>query len=104
MANPKLSLEFARKLKRLAPLSDEDLGVLAALPMQVEQVPRFRQLVREGDVPDRCCLLLKGFAGRYKVTANGAKQIVSFHVAGDLLDVQHLLLARADHFVEAITA
>ena len=103
MANPKLTPEFARKLKRLAPLSDEDLGALAALPMQVEQVSRFRQLIREGDVPDRCCLLLKGFAARYKVAANGAKQIVSFHVAGDLLDIQHLLLGEADHSVEAIT-
>jgi CRP-like cAMP-binding protein len=101
--NLKLPMELAKKLKRLGPVPAEDMAALAALPMQVEQVPRYRHLVREGAVPDRCCLLLKGFAARYKLAANGSKQIVSFHVAGDILDIQHLLVAEADHSVEAIT-
>lgn len=93
-----------RKLGRLADLEADDLASLAKLPVQVESVPRLRQLIREGDTPDHCCLLLKGCAGRHKVTATGARQIVSFHIPGDLLDIQHLLLSRADHSVETITA
>jgi len=95
---------LSRKLARLAPLDAADLAALSSLPFQIEAAPRFRQLIREGDTPDRCCLLLKGFAARHKVATDGARQIVSFHIPGDLLDIQHLLLAQADHSVEAITA
>lgn len=94
---------FARKLGRLARLDSEDLAQLNALAVQFEHVPRFKPLVREGDVPERCCLLVRGYAGRYKESAVGLRQIVAFHIPGDLLDVQHLLLEKADHSVEAIT-
>jgi CRP-like cAMP-binding protein len=96
-------VELTRKLERLHPLDREDRARLAALPMRLETVRRFHELVREGQVPDQCCLLVKGYACRYKETPSGARQIVSFHIRGDLLDIQHLLLARADHSIEAIT-
>ena len=90
---------LARKLSRLAALDREDLARLSSLPAQFEHVPRLKALVREGDVPDRCCFLVRGYAARYKETVSGARQIVAFHIAGDLLDVQHLLLERAEHSV-----
>jgi len=91
------------KLDRLATLSDEDRDLLAALPYSVEAVPSATVLVREGTSISRCCLLVEGYACRHKTTAEGKRQIVSFHLPGELLDIQHLLLARADHNVEAIT-
>jgi len=94
---------LTRKLRRLNDLDDDDIAAIGNLRLQVERVERFRELVREGHRPDRCCLLLSGFAARFKVAATGARQIVSFHIPGDLLDIQHLLLARADHSIEAIT-
>jgi CRP-like cAMP-binding protein len=94
---------LTRKLDRLGNLDAEDRARLATLPMIPEQTPRGRRIVREGDEPDRCCLLLDGFASRFKHTADGSRQIVSFHVRGDLLDIQHLLLSRADHSVETLT-
>jgi CRP-like cAMP-binding protein len=92
-----------RKLKRVGLLNADDIAALRALPMRIERVRRFQLLVREGATPDRCCLLVRGYADRYKETPSGKRQIVSFHIAGDLLDIQHLLLAKADHSVEAIT-
>lgn len=92
-----------RELGRFAQLSGDDLRAMDALPVRVERVQRFRDLVVEGQRPDNCCLLVKGYACRYKQTAGGARQIVSFHLAGDLLDIQHLLLERADHSVQTIT-
>lgn len=94
---------LCRKLGRLVELSEEDIALLLALPVKVERVRRHRHLVRERDVPQQCCLLVEGFACRYKTTATGERQIVSFHLAGDMLDVQHLLLEVADHSVQAIT-
>lgn len=97
------SAGLIRKLRRLAPLDSPDRHLLAALPYRLEAVPAGRVLVSEGSIVAQCCLLVEGYACRHKTSADGKRQIVSFHVAGDLLDVQHLLLDRADHNVEAIT-
>lgn len=94
---------LTRKLARFVHLSSEDVLALKALPLREEGVPRFRDLVIEGQAPESCCLLIRGYACRYKETAAGSRQIVSFHLAGDLLDIQHLLLERADHSVQTIT-
>ena len=61
-------------------------------------------LVRERTYPSECCLLIEGYASRNKLATDGGRQIVSFHIAGDILDLQHLYLGRADHDVQAITA
>jgi CRP-like cAMP-binding protein len=94
---------LTEKLERLHTLDEKDREKLAALPMRLERAPRLHRLVREGDRPDHCCLLVEGFASRYKDLRSGARQIVSFHLRGDLLDIQHLLLSEADHSVETIT-
>ena len=104
MATPREAIDtLTRKLQRIAQLSPSDLDRLYKLPIRMERVPRSRLLVREGKQPEHCCLLVSGFAARYKEAANGLRQIVSFHLSGDLLDIQHLLLEKADHSVEAIT-
>lgn len=94
---------FIGKLERLAPVGDAGRRALIELPKRLEVAPAGQLLVREGDVPTDCCVLLEGYACRHKSTRNGARQIVSFHMAGDILDLQHLKLPRADHSVEAIT-
>lgn len=48
-------------------------------------------------------MLLDGYACRHKTTSVGQRQIVSFHIPGDLLDAQHLELERADHNIQTIT-
>lgn len=92
------------KLRRIASLDQEDISRLRGLPMHLQTVKRYCSLIREGEAPERCCLLVKGFAARFKQTVSGSRQIVSFHLSGDLLDIQHLLLSRADHSVETITS
>ena len=92
-----------RKLERLTNLDDDDRRLLMALPHSREKVDAGTFLVREGRDASRCCLLVEGFACRHKTTSDGGRQIVSFHMRGDILDIQHLLLSLADHNVEAIT-
>ena len=94
---------LARKLQRLGRLSEEDVQHVLALPTTVRAVPTGHYLVREGRPATECCVLLSGFACRHKLAATGARQIVSFHLPGDLLDLQHLLLSVADHNVQTIT-
>jgi len=91
------------KLEKLAPLSDAAKAKLKALPFTHMAAAADERLVREGDVATNCCLLLSGYACRHKSAHDGGRQIVSFHHPGDVLDLQHLLLSRADHTVQVLT-
>ena len=89
-----------RKLGRISPLQEEDRRAVSALPITIGSAPSGHYLIREGSSVEQCCLLLKGYACRHKTTSDGNRQIVSFHLPGDILDLQHLLLPRADHNVQ----
>ena len=60
-------------------------------------MPEDQDIVREGDQPTECCLVLDGFVSRYKVLASGKKQILSFHTPGDIPDLQSLHIHVMDH-------
>jgi CRP-like cAMP-binding protein len=91
------------KLHRLVALNPEDEAAIVALPHRASRVSSRATLVAEGDRPKECCLLIDGYAARSKLAADGGRQIVSFHVRGDILDLQHLFLEQADHDVQALT-
>lgn len=91
------------KLQSLGDIGEEDAAAIARLPHRIVSVGAAHHLIREGAKATECCLLLDGYACRHKVAANGGRQIVSFHLRGDILDLQHLLLAVADHNVQTIT-
>ena len=96
-------LPLVRKLESISPLTTEEEQALAELPMQVRDLGADQDIVREGDRPSRCCLLLDGFACRYKLLDEGRRQILSFHVAGDILDLQSLHLDVMDHSHATLT-
>ena len=94
---------MTRKLERLATLNEQDRRALSNLPLTRKRVAARQHLLPEGEDSTTCYVLLSGYACRYKTTSAGARQIVSFHMAGDIVDLQHLLLSRADHSIQAIS-
>src|SRR5215207_2827447 len=90
-----------RKLESIGELSDQDRAALANLPVQVRTLEADEDVVREGDVPSMCCLLLDGFMHRYKVLPDGKRQILALHTPGDMPDLQSLFLHRLDHNLAA---
>ena len=92
------------KLKRLGRLDKADIAAIASLPSKIETGRSGQYIVKEGLQVEACCVLLDGYACRNKLTQEGRRQIVSFHMAGDILDLQHFLLQRSDHNVQLITA
>ena len=91
------------KLESIFTLTHEERQVLADLPMQVQDLRADQDIVREGDRPSRCCLLLEGFACRYSTTHNGTRQILSFHIPGEMPDLQSIHLKTMDHTLQTIT-
>jgi CRP-like cAMP-binding protein len=92
-----------RKLEYSGPLSDSDREAVLALPHTLKSIEPQGYIVREGDKPSHSCLLRTGFVYRHKIVANGARQICSIHMAGDIVDLQNSLLGTADHNVQALT-
>jgi CRP-like cAMP-binding protein len=86
-----------RKLESIAPLAPEEKAAILRLPLRLKTLPADQDIVREGDTPSECCLLVEGFACRYNVTAEGKRQILSFHISGDIPDLQSLHLTVLDH-------
>lgn len=92
-----------RKFERRAPLDDGDRAALRALPFERRTYEAGRYLVREGSAAEMSTLILSGYAYRQKLTDNGDRQIVSFHIAGDFIDLEGSLLRIADHNVQSLT-
>lgn len=95
---------LARKLALRARLDEADKAAVLALPYARRTYEPAVYLVREGEPPRKhCSFVVSGFAFRQKLSVQGSRQIVSLHMAGDLLDLQHLFLNKADHNVQALT-
>jgi CRP-like cAMP-binding protein len=92
-----------RRLDRRGGLAEGDRRAIEALPYSIRTFPAGGHFIRDGDRPEACCLLLSGFACRYKITGEGARQILSFHLPGEFVDLQNSLLGVADHSVQALT-
>ncbi len=84
-------------------LSEEELAALLGLPMQIESIRADQDIVREGDRPTRSCLILEGYAATYKMTPSGKRQIVAFHIAGDIPDLQSAQLEVLDTSLGTLT-
>lgn len=99
------NLDFlAQRLSQRSALSEEDCRAVSALPFVLRSQNPNAYLVREGEPPrPHCSFVLSGLAFRHKLTFNGTRQIVSIHLRGDLLDLQHLFLNVADHSIQALT-
>jgi CRP-like cAMP-binding protein len=86
-----------RKLRNNTNLDQDDIEAIRALPLQIKNLPANTNIVKEGDRPTHCCLIITGFGVRSKVTDGGKRQIVSVDVTGDIPDLQSLHLHVMDH-------
>ena len=92
-----------RKLESIFTLTGEERQALIDLPMQVQELRADQDIERERVRVSRSCALLEGFACRYKITGEGKRQIMSFHIPGDVPDLQSIHLKTMDHSLQTIT-
>jgi CRP-like cAMP-binding protein len=93
-----------RKLEKRFPFSPEDRTAFLEMPVTVKRIEAGGYIVREADIARNCCVLLTGFAYRHKIVGNGARQILSIHIPGDMVDLHNSFLGIADHSVQMLTA
>ncbi|MGU3360274.1 Crp/Fnr family transcriptional regulator [Methylobacterium sp. M6A4_1b] len=93
-----------RKLETIITVSDAERRAIEGLPVTRRQLGAHQDIVRDGDHPKQCCLLLDGWAFRYKLLDEGKRQILSVHIPGDIPDLQSLHLPVMDHSLSTLTA
>ncbi len=84
-------------------LTDEERDILRRIVVREKRFSAGEDLVVEGSRPGQSSLLVEGFAARYKLTAEGMRQITALHVAGDFVDLHAFLLKTMDHGVVALS-
>lgn len=94
MPNP-----FVRRLDALGPLSDQDKRLLDQAVVATQWVDANHDLVREGERPSGCKLMLRGVACGYRILEGGQRQITSFKLPGDLCGLEGFLMGRADQAI-----
>ncbi len=95
---------LVRKLLLHASMDEQDQRAILALPHVLRRMEAAQYIVREGDKPTHCCLVVSGFSVRHKLVEGGGRQIVNIHIAGDMVDLQNSLLTVSDHNVQTLTA
>ena len=92
-----------RRWERHVPLSDADRAAIEAMPFTRKTFARDAYIVREGEPTTSCSYLMSGFAYRQKLVSTGNRQIISFHIPGEFVDLQNGLLDVADHNVQSLS-
>ncbi|HYE29469.1 MAG TPA: Crp/Fnr family transcriptional regulator, partial [Allosphingosinicella sp.] len=85
-------------------VSEEEQEVLRASVAEIREHAAGRTIVRSGTTLSASTLLVDGIVCRYKDLADGQRQIMELHIAGDFVDLHGFLLKRLDHHVGAMTA
>jgi CRP-like cAMP-binding protein len=91
------------QLEAYSKLPAEDREAVLGLPYRMRRLDPGAYLVREGDLPSQCTVLVTGYAFRQKVTGNGARQILAVCIPGDAVDLQNMFLDVSDHSVQLLT-
>src|SRR5918993_3107966 len=103
MADPEQSPtehdRLIRKLESIAELSEASRQALRTLPLTPKLFAADTDMVRQGDRPTQCCLIVEGFGCRYKLLDDGRRQIMSFHTPGDIIDLHGLHIELMDHSI-----
>ncbi len=94
---------LVRRLERIGRLSVAERHAVEQLPTKLQTLRPRQDIVREGEKPEHTCLIVEGWAFRYKLLSAGRRQILSFHVPGDMPDLHSLHIDTMDHSLAALT-
>jgi CRP-like cAMP-binding protein len=94
---------LARKLHSFIPLSADEFERLADLQSNQFKVRRGGQLTQEGQTGHKGFIVQSGWACSFKILPDGARQIISFPIAGDCCGLRSVLLRTADHSFSVLT-
>jgi CRP-like cAMP-binding protein len=95
---------IVRSLSAHGTLGDADLERIASAARKtIRAVKAHRDIAREGERPQTVKIVLEGWVARYKLLADGRRQLVALMIPGDICDANAFILERMDHTLTALT-
>jgi len=94
---------FLDRLLAHSELDETEQAAVAGLPAVRMDVAAHRDVVRLGERVDHACLVEAGLVGRFGQTETGARQFVSVHTPGEMVDLHSLMVPEANAAVNALT-
>ena len=91
------------KLRARDVVGREEEEVLRVSVAEIRDHQAGRTIVRAGTTLSASTLLVEGVVCRYKDLADGQRQIMELHVAGDFVDLHGFLLKQLDHNIGTMT-
>jgi len=95
--------DLLHELELRGTLPQEDRQLVLGLPFRLRKLDSGSYLLREGDLPAHCSVLVEGYAFRQKVTGDGSRQIIAMCIPGDAVDLQNMFMDMSDHAVQMLT-
>lgn len=83
-------------------MSADERSAVMALPFTRQVFAKDAYVVREGQEVRDCAVILRGFAFRQRLLRDGSRQIISIHIPTEFVDLQNMLLPKADHNVQSL--
>ena len=99
-----MSQALINKLETFTSLDAADREKLASLSSGARSYRNGEVLAQEGQKPDCVFLLTEGWACRYKMLADGQRQILAYMLPGDTCDIFNHAVDHMDHSIAAIGA
>ena len=94
---------FFRKILLRDELGIEEQRAIAAAADRRVRFGAGEDLVQERSRPTHSMLVAEGFTCRYRLVAEGERQLTAIHLPGDFVDLHSFLLKEMDHSVGALT-
>ncbi len=94
---------FMRKLSAFVVFSEGEQETLVRLRRCRRTFRPEREMIHEGQKIQSAFILESGWACSFKLLPDGGRQIIDFHVPGDVVGLRNILLHRSDRSVEAVT-
>ena len=89
--------------RRRSELSEDDLAALESAIVRVETFPARKVVTRRGDRLRQSTILVEGFMCRYMDARDGYRQLLSYQIPGDFVDLHSYPTRYIDHDVATIT-
>lgn len=104
-ARPAIVARLVDKIQRRGrALDTREVAALAECVSRITDYAAGQDIVREHDYCTESSLLISGWAYRYSDLADGRRQTLALHMAGDFVDLHSFQLRRMDHSVRTLSA
>lgn len=94
---------LAKKLNTFVKLSQEELEGLVQMQSAPVPVEQGVELLHQGENGQIAYVLQSGWGCSFKILRDGARQIITFPIPGDLIGLRGVLLKTSDHAFSVIT-